>query len=252
MTPRQDLLDHAVDLFPAPEGSVAEVERDVARRHRNRRLGAGAIVIGIWVAVAIAAFAFRPHDTAPIQPPTPAPSPTVAPGSVDAQGWPSYDTNPKGLYSWDPWGDCGGGSCDGAWIQNGTDGGSGRISIHFDGVAGITQPHEATSLTIFGYEGSYQAGIRGDLFLGVGNGSLGPGYRASCEQWMADIQGTTVTITLCVELGAPAHESVEAHGIIDSIKIESRDADAGFRLVFALPTRHWSGNPANHLSGRSG
>jgi hypothetical protein len=246
MTPRQDLLDHAVDLFPAPEGSVAKVERDVARRHRNRRLGAAAVVIAIWVAIGVAVTASRPDDAVPIHSPTPAPSPTVAPGSLDAQGWPSYDTNPKGLYSWDPRGDCGGGSCDGAWIQNGTDGGSGRISIHFDGVAGITQPHEATSLTIFGYKGSYQAGLRGDIFLGVGNGSLpGGGYKASCEQWMADIQGTTVTITLCVGLGAPAHESAEAHEIIDSINIESRDADAGFRLVFVLPTKNWSGQPAS-------
>ena len=32
MTDRNDLLDHAVDLFPVPEGSVAEVHRDVARK----------------------------------------------------------------------------------------------------------------------------------------------------------------------------------------------------------------------------
>jgi hypothetical protein len=244
MTPRQDLLDHAVDLFPAPEGSVADVRRDVARRHRNRRLGAAAAVLAIWVVIGAAVSTLRTEDVVPIQPATPVPSPTVAPGTVASEGWPSdSDTNFAGLtYSWDGQ-QCRWSSCDGAWLQNGTDGGSGRISIHFDGVPGITRPHEGRSVTIFGYEGSYQAGIRGDIFLGVGNGSLGPGYKASCERWMVDIQGTTVAITLCVGAGAPAHEAVEAHEIIESIQIEPRDADPGFRLVFTLPTKHWSGNP---------
>jgi hypothetical protein len=166
---------------------------------------------------------------------------TPRPGA-DIPGWPEADLNAPQEYRWDPWQrDCSGGSCDGAWLQN--PGGSGRVSIHFEGIPGITRPHEGRSVTIFGYEGSYQAGVRGDIFLGVGNGSLGPGYRASCERWMVDIQGTTVAIALCAGAGVPAHEVVEAHEIIRSIQIEPRDGDAGFRLVFALPTNHWSGNP---------
>ncbi len=57
MTDRNDLLDHAVDLFPAPEGSVAEVRRDVERRRRNRRVRAGAV--GVIVALATAAVLAR-------------------------------------------------------------------------------------------------------------------------------------------------------------------------------------------------
>lgn len=62
MNDRNDLLDHAVDLFPAPEGSVAEVHRHVARRQRNRKLGVGAVVIGIWLVIGLVAVRLRSHD----------------------------------------------------------------------------------------------------------------------------------------------------------------------------------------------
>ena len=57
MTDRNDLLDHAVDLFPAPEGSVADVHRDVERRQRNQRIRAGAV--GVVMALATAAVLVR-------------------------------------------------------------------------------------------------------------------------------------------------------------------------------------------------
>jgi hypothetical protein len=236
MTPHQDLLDHAVDLFPAPEGSVAEVQRDVARRHRNRRLGAAAVVIAIWVAIGAAALAGRSDDAVPIQPPTPTPSPTVAPGTVDAQGWPTTSKNQKGVYSWD-------GQDHSAVINEGfmhnAMGGSGRISIwvfaggSFGGTAGDIVPHEGVPSTIFGYEGSYLR-YAGHLYLDSG-------AQASCEQWMVDIQGTTVTIKLCARPGAPADEIVEAHEIIESIRVESpySASELGFRLVFTLTTNTW-------------
>ena len=93
MTERNDLLDHAVDLFPAPEGSVANVHRDLARRQRNRKLAAGAVVVGIWLVIGAVALALGSRDdTAPVQPP---PSPTVDP-ATRAYGWPGYERTPAG------------------------------------------------------------------------------------------------------------------------------------------------------------
>ena len=228
MTPRQDLLDHAVDLFPAPEGSVAEVQRDVARRHRNRRLGAAAVVIGIWVVIGAAAFTPWLDHAGPIQPATPTPSPTIAPGTVDARGWPGTGRNQKGTYSWDG-STCADTFCGVGWMHNAT-GGTGDISIAVDGDAGSIAPHEGKSVTIFGYEGSYLR-YTGDPTTG--------GPQASCERWMVDIQGTTVTINLCARPGAPADEVAEAHEIIRSMRIEPRAGGLGFRLVFTLTTDTW-------------
>jgi hypothetical protein len=237
MTPRQDLLDHAVDLFPAPEGSAAEVRRAVARRHRNRRLGAAAVAIAIWVAIGVAALTFERDDADPRRSPTP--SPTVAPGTFGSAYWPGEGPNSKGLYSWDPW-SCGGGCGSRDWMQH-TGFAPGSVSIHLDGVPGITQPHEGASVTIFGYEGSHQADIPGGLFGGIpeegGPVRVEP---ASCERWMVDIQGTTVTISLCATPGASVDTIEEAHEIIESIQIESRDPDPGFLVVFTLATNKWA------------
>jgi hypothetical protein len=236
MTPRNDLLGHAVDLFPAPEGSVAEVERDVARRHRTRRVAAISVVVAIWVAIGVVALTLRTDAAVPIQPPTPTPtlSPTVAPGMVDGPvyGWPGASRNEAGIYSWRP-GHCLGtpDSCYTAgWMHNAYEPGSGDISIVVDGVADHIRPHEGTSVTVFGFEGSYLR-YTGDPTTG--------GPRASCEQWMVDIQGTTVTIKLCARPGAPADEIAEAHEIIESIRVESGSSDSGIRLILTLTTNTW-------------
>jgi hypothetical protein len=228
MTPRQDLLAHAVELFPPPEGSVADVRRGVARRHRNRRLGAAAVVLGVWVVIGLAAFAFRSPDHS--VPAEPRPSPTVAPGSTDAQGWPTTSRNPEGTYSWDGGSDCAGQSCNIGFMHNAYKPGTGDISIVIGGDAGTIEPHEGTSVSVFGYEGSYLRST-GDTTTG--------GPRAECEQWMVDIRGTTVTVRLCARPRAPADEIVEAHAIIESMRVEPQDSDLGFQLVFTLTTNTW-------------
>jgi len=228
MTPRQDLLDHAVNLFPAPEGSVADVQRDVARRHRNRRLGAAAVVIGLWVVIGVAASASRTDDVVPIQSPTPAPSPTVAPQAVPARGWPATSGNPAGVYSWDG-SDCEGEFCSFGWMHNASHGGSGAISIVVDGLDDHIKPHSGERVTVFGYEGSYRR-YAGNLY------PTGPG--ASCERWMVDIQGTTVTIDLCARPGAPAEEIAEAREIIESMRVETFNRTY-WRLLFTLTTNTW-------------
>ena len=59
------------------------------------------------------------------------------------------------------------------------------------------------------------------------------------EEWMVDIQGTTVTITIVAEPEAPAAELAEAHEIVDSIRMQPQDNDLGFRLDFTLTTNTW-------------
>ena len=79
--------------------------------------------------------------------------------------------------------------------------------------------------------------LHGDLrYTGKLYLSFGP--RASCEQWMVDIQGTTVTIDLCARPGAPADEVAEAHEIIESMRVESFNPTY-FQLVFTLTTNTW-------------
>ena len=133
--------------------------------------------------------------------------------------------NEKGVYSWSP-GTPG-------WMHNATAGGSGDLSIIVHGDAGDIEPHEGTPVTIFGYEGSYVAGIPGEDFA-----TGGP--RASCERWMVDIQGTTVTIKLCAKPGSPSAEIREAHEIIESMRVTPYGSDPGFfRLFFTLTTSTW-------------
>lgn len=238
----RDSLLREGDDTPALDTSEARREAGRPRRRQTRNVAAGVVAAAIVFAVFPGLDGHRPPSV--LDELSPSPTSVTTPNETVVHAWPGdLSVNPPGTYSWDPWRRCSGGSCDGAWLQNGTDGGSGVISIHFDGIPAITRPHEGRSVTISGHEGSYRAGIRGDVFLGVGNGSLGPGYKASCERWMVDVQGTTVAITLCAGPTAPAHETVEAHEITGSIQIEPRDADPGFRLLFALPTKHWSGNP---------
>ena len=160
------------------------------------------------------------------------PSPTMAPGAVDAKGWPAMGRNQEGTYSWGGVSRCGQncfiGFMHGANTQSKPD--MGDISIVVAGVAGDIEPHEGTSVTVFGYEGSY---------LRYTGDPITARPRASCERWMVDIEGTTVTVKLCARPGAPADQIREAHDIIESIRVEPRDSQLGFRLVFSLTTDSW-------------
>jgi hypothetical protein len=58
-------------------------------------------------------------------------------------------------------------------------------------------------------------------------------------EWIADIEGRTATIRLTAEPGTSQTVLEEAHAIIDSIRVESKDDDPGFRLIFTLSTGNW-------------
>src|SRR5262245_25851532 len=79
MSQRRDLLDHAMELFPAPDSALRGVLERHHRRQRNRRLAAGAvgIAIAIVVVVALGGAGFL-STRRPVGTPT-----TVLPGGLD-------------------------------------------------------------------------------------------------------------------------------------------------------------------------
>jgi hypothetical protein len=74
MTDTNDLLDHAVELFPAPTGALDELYRRQARHHRQRRVVAGAAVLAVWFALAAVVITIGTRDGAVPADPSPSPS----------------------------------------------------------------------------------------------------------------------------------------------------------------------------------
>jgi len=82
MTPRNDLLDHAMNLFPPPEHALEQVTRRHGRRQRNRRLGAALLGVAIAIGLILGTTGVlrssqRPAHEGPTGPQPPA-SPTIA------------------------------------------------------------------------------------------------------------------------------------------------------------------------------
>ena len=59
------------------------------------------------------------------------------------------------------------------------------------------------------------------------------------ERWLVDMAGTSVAIDLLAKPGASQAELVEAHAIIDSLRIEPSDPVLSFRLVFTITSSDW-------------
>lgn len=141
-------------------------------------------------------------------------------------GWPDTDTNGAGVYSWDgaTCGRNGGSYCSvgptGGFMHNGY--GSGDVTIHLNVVPGrATYDGDWTAATVAGHDGNYRR-----------IGDLG-------EEWVVEIEGTTIAIRLSARPGTSQTDMADAHAIIDSMRAEPRDNDLGFRLVFTLTTDVW-------------
>jgi len=67
MKPNDKLLDHAVDLFPAPERSFDHLMRRRDRKRRNQRIGAGVLALAIAV-VAIGGILFTVRSSGGVRP----------------------------------------------------------------------------------------------------------------------------------------------------------------------------------------
>ncbi len=194
-------------------------------------LGAAALVVALLIGVQLLgtdATGMVPGPTAtpeasrPVRTAEPTPSPRLsAPadsGVVD--GWPHTGENPAGTYSWDgTW--CAGTYCSTiGWMHNGY--GSGNVDIMIARRSEtITSDDDVREVTVAGYDATYR---RADALR---------------EQWIVDIEGKSLVISVVVEPGTSDADLDEAHAIIDSMRVEPRDTDLGFRLVFILSTDDW-------------
>ena len=218
----------------APLFDISDARR-VAGRARQRQVWTvigGGIAAAVVVIVTIAGVgglvrADRPPTL--LDPPSGSPRcmATERPGDTVVKGWPDTSKNRAGVYSWGQLRQSD--SVNEGWMHNAYKPGSGDVEILFQGDAGVLIPHgEGTAVTVAGCEGTYRT------FDGEVAGRWG-----SWEQWMVDIQGTTVTISLTAGREASEGEVAEAHQIIGSIHAVPRDDTFGFRLLFTLPTGTW-------------
>ena len=238
---RDALLRHQQE---APSFEVADARRaaGLAQRRQVRNVVVGAIAGAAAVFVAIAGFGGlvrADRQPTPLDPPSV--STCVATSEPDdgevVNGWPDTTKNRAGVYSWGalPHAD----DVIEGFMHNAYSPGSGEVEILVDGLPGQLVPHQGqtvpgrlvphqgqTAATVAGCEGTYRS------FIGEVMGRR-------VEQWMVDIQGTTVTISLHAGPGAPPSEVDEAHEIIESIRAEPRDDPYGFRLLFTLTTGTW-------------
>ncbi len=195
-----------------------------------------------------------PPGASPTQSPSPSPSfeaPTRSPspsleartnpptGTEAVNGWPRFGRNAPALYSWDA--SCGApstgmavyGACN--WMHNGS--GSGDVEIVIFAVAPANLD-DATTVTVAGHDAAYRqidplmADWTVDLLMDKRIDGRG-------EEWMVDIDGTTIAIHLTARRGTSQADIDEAHAIVESMTYEPRDNSLGFRLVFELTTDDW-------------
>ncbi len=259
---RETLHRHEDDA-PTLDASDA---RDAAGRTRHRQIvnvagvGIGTLVLVIGLVAGLGGLVRADRSPTVIDRPTvldrSCPSPTSAatpaPDDAKAHGWPTTTRNPAGVYSWGEVYSYEGRapkesgsrekqtfSSTTRWMHNGYRPGSGDVNIAFEGVPGQVIPHRGQcAVTVAGYEGTYRRFIGKQEAGGEDIRSL-IGRDDPAEEWMVDIQGTTVTILLFAEPAATEAELAEAHDIIGSIYWVPKDNIIGFRLLFTIPTNTW-------------
>ncbi len=201
---------HAVPATPVGTGTAV-------RRARRRLLVNGIVTTVAAAVIAVATVAgIDAIRTAPIPGHEPTPTPDVAEVRL---GWPDTNRNPAGVYSWDGT-LCASDFCIPGFMHNGY--GSDDVEIRIEVVPGgpITDDG-ATAVTVAGHDGIYRR------------------IDARLEEWIVDIEGTTIAIRLKARPGTSPADLAEAHAIIGSMRTEPRDNDVGFRLVFTLTTNDW-------------
>ena len=151
--------------------------------------------------------------------PTALPSPSSGAPTGVVRGWPGATRNPAGVYSWDGSPDRPGaieGFMHNAWLA------PGDVEIRIEAVPGAPITDDgATAVTVAGHDGLYRR------------------IDALREEWIVDIEGTTIAIRVDTLPRTNPTNLAEAHAIIESMRTEPQDNDLGFRLVFTLTTDNW-------------
>lgn len=159
--------------------------------------------------------------------------PTLEPtpqGSTEfVHAWPDTNTNSPGLYSWD-------GADHGPYVNEGfmhNGYGSGDVEIYMFAKPTEPAPADTTAVTVAGHEGTYRRIDPQQDERAVDRGFvLG-------EEWIVDIDGTTVVIHLVAREGTSRADLADAHAIIDSMRYEPQTNALGFSLVFRLTNSEW-------------
>jgi hypothetical protein len=258
----RDWLDDDTDRTPRPAIDAAlrairttPQERELAFPQRfatktsTLRLVAAAIALLAIVgggAIWYAGLSTKPTPPASTQSPDPSftsapsftPAPTALPSPSVSQptvwGWPSTIGAGPGLYSWD--GDrcagkyCGASARD-AFMHNCY--GSCDAAITIEVLADKPVADGWRAVTIAGHSGWYRRLVEPDPTVALFEMQ---GY----EEWVVDIDGVMVAISLDTKTGASDASLADAHAIIDSMRSEpSSRSPQGFRLVFRLTNYAW-------------
>ena len=119
--------------------------------------------------------------------------------------------------------------------------GSGDVEITMGIVFPLAAiPDDATAVTVAGHTGIYRRidPGQGEWTVGVLQ-NRGDATDVLWEEWVVDIEGTTIAIHLRAKSGASEPDLADAHGIIESVRYETSSGRLGFRLVFMLTTDDW-------------
>lgn len=222
-------LEHEIrDALRRHEGDAPPFDASDARRATGRTrqrqilnvlgFGLGTIVIISGLVAGLNGLVGADRRPTVIDAPPPAPTSVATPtpgAAAIVHGWPGARSNPAGVYSWDVQGQ--------RWMHNVSDGASGVV-IEFWPIPIVSQGEE-TAVTVAGYEGIYRQ---------IPIDSTG----VSREEWIVDIEGTTVSLVLTASPGTTEAELAEAHAVIASIRSEPQKDDPGFMLTFTL-SRGW-------------
>lgn len=215
--------------------AVGHLVAQAARRLFRRRVTAVAASTAAVAVVVVGGFVLRPDEqrASPAPPattvtpdtPSAAPTPPGDPTTQDptpidgkVRGWPDTSSNRAGLYSWD------GSSCASRWcvmgfIHNGY--GSGDVTLRIERVDGTYADDGWATTTVAGHEGRYRR---------IG---------ARAEEWIVEIEGSTIAVRLSTRPGTSQTELDEAHAMIGSMRTQERRTELGFRLVFRVTTDDW-------------
>jgi hypothetical protein len=214
---RETLRRHEDD---APTFVASDARRAAGRSRRRQIMNVAGVGTLIVAAVALVFSGVGQIRTARI----PADRPMPTPQGEVVRGWPDTTHNPAGVYSWDgsrcrtSRSSCTSGAMHNGWPPPGP--ADVEIRIQQVPAGGITDG--ATAATVAGRDGIYRR--------------IDPRR----EWWIADIEGTTIAITLEARPSASQTDLAEAHAIIGSMRTEPRDNPLGFRLVFTLATDDWT------------